>query len=353
MKKLLYAALLLGAAIQFTACDDDDSPAKPKQRYDLTQGMVIVNEGSFGKNEASISLYYTNGDSLANDVYYKVNKEELGDVLQSIAVADTSAYLVLNGSNKIVAVSKYSCKKYAMIPVEGPRYMVVNGKTGYVSAWKNDEIAIVNLKENKVTGSIKVGSDPEGMVIYNNKLYVANSAGSGGKNNTISVINLSNNTIERTINVADSPKAFVVDKTGVVWVVCAGYTDWTNSANSTKGAICKINPFNYEVTKINIEGFNPDRLQISSTKDKLYYIGSYGAPGIFQMDIAAAAAPTKPFISGDFYGLAINPSNGEIMAMTAPYTSLTHKMIRYNSTNGEKIKEYNVGIYPNGGYFFN
>lgn len=352
MKKLLYAALLLGAAMQFTACENDSSPAKPKQRYDLTQGMVISNEGSWGSNNASISLYYTNGDSLANDVYNKVNKEELGDVLQSIAVADTSAYLVVNASNKVVAVSKYSCKRYASITVAGPRYMVANGKTGYVTAWTNNEVAVVDLTTSKVTGSIKVGSGPEGVIVNGGKLYVANSGGYG-KNNTVSVIDTKTSTVVKTINVADCPKAFAVDKNGSIWVICAGYTDWTTPANSTSGALCKINPSTYEVTKIGITGFNPDKLQINSAKDKLYYGGSYGAPGIYQMDIAATAVPTAPLISGSFYGFSINPSNGEIMAMVADWkVAANNKMARYSST-GSLIKDYVVGVGPNGGYYFN
>ena len=352
MKKLLYAALLLGAAMQFTACENDDSTSKPKQRYDLTQGMVISNEGNNKKDNASISLYYTNGDSLANDVYNQVNKEVLGDVLQSIAVADTSAYLVLNGSGKIVVVSKYSCKRYAMIPVEGPRYMAVYGKTGYVSAWTNKEIAVIDLTSNKVTGSIKVGTGPEGVLINGGKLYVANSGGFG-KDNTISVIDIKSNTVVNPIAVADCPKAFTVDKNGSIWVVCAGYTDWATPANSTKGALCKINPSTNEVTKIVIDGFTPDRIQTNIAKDKLYYGGGWGTPGIYQIDIAAATAPTKPFISGDFYSFTVNPSNGEIMVMAADWvTAAKNKMVRYTD-KGEKIKDYVVGVGPNGGYFFN
>lgn len=352
MKKLLYAALLVGATLQFTACESDSSPAKPKQRYDITQGMVISNEGNYGKNNASISLYYTNGDSLANDVYNKVNNDVLGDVLQSIAEADTSVYFVLNGSNKVVAVSKYSCKKYASITVAGPRYMAVNGKTGYVTGWTNNEVAVVDLATNKVTGSIKVGSGPEGVLINGGKLYVANSGGYG-KDNTVSVIDIKTNTVVKTITVADCPKSFAADKNGAIWVVCAGYTDWNNSANSTKGALCKITPSTYEVSKLAIDGFNPDKLQASPAKDKLYYEGSYGSPGIFQMDITAAAAPAKPFITGDFYSFTVNPSNGEIMAMHADWvTAASNKIVRYTAT-GSLIKEYVVGAGPNGGYFFN
>ncbi|WP_320052255.1 DUF5074 domain-containing protein [uncultured Acetobacteroides sp.] len=352
MKKLLYAALLVGATLQFTACENDDSTSKPKQRYDLTQGMVIANEGNYGKNNASISLYYATGDSLANDVYYKVNKEALGDVLQSIAEADTSAYLILNGSNKVVAVSKYSCKKYATISVANPRYMAVNGKTGYVTGWTNNEVAVVDLATNKVTGSIKVGAGPEGILINNGKLYVANSGGYD-KNNTVSVIDIKTNTIEKTVTVADCPKKFVADKNGAVWVLCAGYTDYDKV--NTNAMLCKITPSTYEVsTKIDLGSYHPEKLSINSAKDAIYYGGAYGDPSIYKLEITAKLAPTTPLIKADgIYGFALNPTSGEIMVMIADWTDANSNMVvRYNAT-GSKIKEYIVGVGPNSGYFLN
>lgn len=345
MKKLLYAALLLGAAMQFTACETDDSSDTSSVQYDLTKAMVINNEGNSGKENASISLYYANDDKIINDVYKQVNKEELGDCLQSITVANNSAYFMLTGSSKIVVANKFTCKKNVIIPVGKPRYMAVNGKTGYVSAWEKDEIAVIDLESNKITGSIKVGVEPEGILLYNDKLFVANTGEWGKDDNTISVINLKNNTVEKTLTVENNPKCLVLDKNNNIWVVCAGY--------ATKGALCKINPNSYEVTKIAIEGFNPDRLQINNTKDKLYYGVTWGGAGIYQMDITATIAPATPFISGDFYGFNINPSNGEIIAMVADWvTAANNKMVRYSNT-GSKIKEYTVGVGPNGGYFFN
>jgi|APDOM4702015248_1054824.scaffolds.fasta_scaffold47961_2 YVTN family beta-propeller protein len=352
MKKLLYAALLLGAAMQFTACESDKSPAKPKQRYDLTQGMLIANEGSWGYNNASISLYYTNGDSLTNDVYNKVNKEVLGDVLQSIAISDTTAYLVVNSSNKIVAVSKYSCKKYGTIVVSGPRYMVADNQTGYVTAWTNNEVAVLDLATNKVTGSIAVGKGPEGIILNNGKLFVANSGGYD-KDNTVSVIDIKTKTVVKTIQVADCPKTFVADKNGNIWVVCAGYTDYKNPANSTNGALCKINPSNYEVSKVTLTGVNPDKLQADLSKENLYYSGSYSGAGIYKMSISGTSEPKTPFINGSFYSFNINPHNGEIVAMIVDWkVEANNKMVRYSNT-GSKIKEYTVGVGPNGGYFFN
>lgn len=337
MKKLFTAALLLAAALIFTSCekDKDNSPS-----YDLSKGLIIVNEGSdFG----SISHYNPTTDAVTNNIFKTINNREVGKYLQSVCANGDYVYLVVGGSAKVEVINKYTSKEVATISGIGtPRYMVTNGTTGYVSAWDNKEVTVLDLNTNKVTGSIKVGKGPEGLLIYNGKLYVANSGGFE-TDNTISVIDLKSNTVVKTITVENNPKTLVLDKNNNIWAVCAGYT--------TKGALCKINPSTYDVTKIDIEGFNPDRIQINSTMDRIYYGASMGASGIFQMDITATTAPAKPFIVGDFYGFAINPSNEEIMAMVGPYKDISnHKMIRYN-VKGEKIKEYPAGIFPNGGLF--
>ncbi len=351
MRKLLSAALFIGAALAFTSCqkETENGPS-----YDLSKGLIIVNEGTeFG----SISHYNPTTDVVTNDIFKTVNNREMGKFLQSVCSNGSYVYLVVGGSSKIEVINKSTSREVATITdLKTPRYMVANGTNGYVSLWGTNEIAVIDLNTNTIKQRIAVGIDPEGMAICNNKLYVANSSYSSeeskSKSNTISVINLSNNTVEKTIPVADRPMSIVVDKSNSVWVLCGGYSEYGNPAVTTNGALCKIDPATYAVTKIDLGPNFFDRLQINSAKDKLYYSSSWQFPeGIYQVDIAATSAPVKPFINGAFYGFAINPSNGEVMTMVADYkVKDNHKMIRYNSI-GEKIKEYPVGVFPNGGIF--
>lgn len=344
MRKLLSAALFIGAALAFTSCqkETENGPS-----YDLSKGLIIVNEGTeFG----SISHYNPTTDVVTNDIFKTVNNREAGKVLQSVCTSGSNVYLVLNSSSKIEVINKNTSREVATITgLEGPRYMVANGTTGYVSLWGTDEVAVLDLTNNTVKQRIKVGPDPEGLLILNNMLYVANSNGatSTSSNNTVSVIDLKTNNIVKPITVKDSPKGFTVDKTGAIWVLCAGYTNY--GTINTNSFLCKINPSDYSTTSIDLGSLHYDRIAINSAKDKLSFGGGWGTPGIFQMDITATTAPAKPLISGDFYGFAINPSNGEVMAMDTKVKD-NHKMIRYNSI-GEKIKEYPVGVFPNGGIF--
>lgn len=357
-RTLTAAALLLCAALAFTGCENDSSDA-PKQRYDLTQGMVITNEGSFQGNIASISLYYAQGDSIANDVFYKVNSRVLGDVLQSMAFSDDKAYFVVNGSNKIEVADKKSCKEIATIDkLEGPRYMAIDGNKGYVTCWGNKSVTVIDLTTNTVKKKIEVGNGPEALIVVGNLLYVANSGGYG-RDNTISVINLKTETVEKTITVADIPRSIALDKNGNLWVACSGFvSNWNdlNDAANTKSAICKIEPAkDFKVTTMEIsKTYRPTQICTNGNGNTVYYGAGYAVKGIFAMSVESATLPTEPLIDQVFYGFSVNPTTNEIFGLIAFTKENNNTLARYSATGkllNDPQKDYRLGIGPNGAYF--
>ncbi len=349
--KNLFAAALMGASLAFTACEKDSSDPFV---FNLSNGVVITNEGSFGHANASISFYDANRDIVTNDVFFKVNNRSLGDVLQSMATYGDTVYFVLNASNKIEVARKSTCKEIATIDGLGsPRFMKVVGGKGYVSTWTNNEIAVVNLKTNTVSNRIAVGVGPEEMAVAGNKLFVTNSGG-WGTNNTVSVIDLATETVVKTITLADCPRGIVVDKNDNVWVLCAGailYDANFNVTGTTTSSLCKINPSTYEVTPMNISSsYHPSQLRINESGDKLFYGGGLGVQGVYKVDVAAATLPTTPVVNESFYGFAVDPKTEEIFGMVAPSFSEAGKMKKYSAT-GQLVKEFAVGVGPNNGYF--
>lgn len=346
--KNVFAIALVGAALLFTACEKDSNDPFV---FDLSNGVVITNEGSFGHSNASISFYDVNGDIVTNDVFFKVNNRQLGDVLQSMAVCGDTVYFVLNGSNKIEVARKSTCKEIATIEnIASPRYMAVCGTKGYVSAWTNSEVVVIDLKSNAITKRISVGAGPEAMKVVGTKLFVANSGGWGSEK-TVSVIDLTTETVVKTITVADCPRDMVIDRNGILWVICSGAIDWSNAANNTTSALCKVNTSTYEVTTMNINSnYHPNQLRINGSGSTIYYGAGYGVQGIFKMDIGATVVSSTPIVDEVFYGFAIDPSNETIVGMQAPSFSEAGKLKRYNAT-GELLREFTVGISPNNGYF--
>ncbi len=99
-------------------------------------------------------------------------------------------------------------------------------KYAYVTNWGGNSVTVINLEYGKAVTNIPVGKNPEGMVIYDGKLFVANSG-----DDTITVIDLSTLEIEKVISLLSSPQ----DRIGItpvdlkvdperkyLYVVCAG-----------------------------------------------------------------------------------------------------------------------------------
>ncbi len=96
----------------------------------------------------------------------------------------------------------------------------------FVTNWGGNSVTFIDLADKKVLGNVPVGKNPEGMAIYNGKLFVANSG-----DDTISVIDISTMEISNVINLLSSPN----DRIGItpvdlkidtsrkfLYVVCAG-----------------------------------------------------------------------------------------------------------------------------------
>jgi Uncharacterized conserved protein len=345
------------AAFSFASCQKDSSESSVT--YTFTNTVAIANEGAYGSSNATLSLYYPAGDSVANGVFYRVNNRLLGDVFQSIGFAGGKAFLILNGSNKIEVVKTASCEEVATIEnISSPRYMAtLNASKAYVSLWGDGgHVDVIDVATNSITNTIKVGTGPEKMVIASNKLFVANSGG-WGTDNTISVVNTLTDAVDATITVGDNPKDLVVDKNGKLWVLCAGnivYDASYSVVSETPSKLERIDPSTNAVEfSIDLGAtYHPAHLAVNTSGDVLYYGGDYTIAGIFTFSIDATTTMSTPLINDYFYGFSVNPSSGEIIGLLAPTFTQQGTMNRYTSA-GTFIKSYTVGIGPNSAYFSN
>ncbi|MGB5263603.1 MAG: DUF5074 domain-containing protein, partial [Lutimonas sp.] len=106
------------------SCSDDDK--KVEEKGDYADGFFITNEGPFNNGSGSITHVSEEG-VITQKVYEKVNNEVLGNIVQSMSMHKDKAYIVVNNSNKVVVVDRYTLKKMGTIEGEGvhfPRHMV-------------------------------------------------------------------------------------------------------------------------------------------------------------------------------------------------------------------------------------
>lgn len=353
LKKLVFAALF--SVVFFTSCNNDDETSieTPLGAYD--NGVLILNQGGFNKGNASISYLSEDLNNFQNNIFSLVNPTiTLGDTGQDVGFYNDFAYIVLNGSNKIEIVNRYTMAHVATIStgLSNPRNIVFNNGKGYVSNWGNgtsatdDYIAVINLTDNSLSAPIPVVEGPEQMVIYNNKLYVAQQGGYG-YGSTVSVINLSTNVVS-SINVGDVPNSLEISG-GILYVLSGGKPSWTKS--ETAGKLSKINLLNDTVSGTIDFALpaHPSNLEISNN-DLFYTVDSE----IFKTTVTASSLPTASLFSTTTQGVygvySFEVQSGKIYVGDAGDYSSDGKVYVYSST-GSLVSSKTVGVIPAGFYF--
>lgn len=356
MKKIVLSNLAIIFIVSFfISCEKDDN-----EKSNFENGVYILNEGDMSKSNASVSFLNYETDLISDDIFMEVNQRPLGAVLNNACISGDKIYMVLNASGKIEVANASDFEELNVI--EGfvnPRYISTSDNKAYVTQWNNmtdtkGAVKVVDLKTNSITKTIDAGTGPEGILSTSKNVWVANGGGYM-VDSTVMVINAIDDKILKTIVVGHNPKELVKDSNGNIWVLCYGYVeyaaDYSISRETPSKLVC-ISASTYEIIKtINIaDNLHPQHLDISSDGKTVYYGAGYGFNGIFAVSIDSESAPSAPIVEGMFYGFNVNPQNDEIYACEAPSFTDPGKLIRYKQS-GEKIKEYTVGIGPNGVIF--
>jgi hypothetical protein len=246
--KTLIAIAIVG--MMNVSCKREPEPIPPRGDYD--GGYVVLNEGQFMHDNASVSFVSEDLSEIEDSVFYKVNNELLGDVAQSAFTTDEKFYFVINNSDKIVVADRWEMDKKGIITsyIKSPRYMIrVSDRFAVVSNWgvvfdqnwqdvHDDYLAWVDLENDVVTDTLHVATGPEKMLFHGGKLYVS-VPGVSASNNKVLVIDPAARTQIGEITVGDRPQA-IVEADDKVWVICSGNAAWTG--NETAGKLVKINP---------------------------------------------------------------------------------------------------------------
>ncbi|KAA3436194.1 YncE family protein [Rufibacter hautae] len=340
--KKYFLYLILGTSSMLASSCDSENDLEPKGAYE--HGVFILNEGQFSTPTAEVSYLSPDAKTLVPDLFNKVNNRPLGDAAQSITFVGDKAYIAVNASEKIEVVNANTFASIGVINgLKIPRYMAaLNSSKAYVTEYVGyafsgytgtGRVAVLDLNTNTVTKTINVGLLPEGLLLSNNKLYVANGSG-----NTISVINTSTDVVESTINVGESPKHLVLDANNKIWVLRGGY--------GTPGALVKIDPANNNATTsytFPLGTSGPGYLTINGAKNTLYF--TYNS-AVYAMPVTATSAPTTALIHRTAYGLGIDPQTNILYLGVGGYTS-NGWAVRYQPT-GAVIDSFQVRILPNG-----
>lgn len=353
-KLLLQGALFSLLALGFASCESDDEKITGWEAPEITKtGVYILNNGDWGKNDASLSYFNVDKQKLTSEVFYNMNGEQkLGDLGQDMTIYGSKMYITVTGSNKIFITNR-SAKLLQTIdpkndgqPME-PRYTQAYGKKVYVTT-QSGYVLQIDTTSMAVDKQIKVGSYPEQMTIVGGNLYVANSG--QGTDNTVSVINLSTFAETEKITVATNPDKITSDKYGNIYVISTSYSGMT--------AIPKLQRINSKTNVVSEIGTDI-ATHMAVGEDKLYIIYSdYVNPAkLYYYDIQKGELVKQSFLTlstgvtlDQANSISINPSNGDFYITTSDYVT-KGSVYKFSSSGVYQTKFSSEGLNPMGVYF--
>ncbi|MCH4822914.1 YncE family protein [Gramella lutea] len=354
--KFKHSLLFLLALLFLNSCDDDNDcclPAGPGDEFET--GVFVLNEGNFGSANSSVSYIDELVQVNQPAIFSNVNGSSLGDTAQSIEMHEDIAIIVVNVSNKIEIVNRYTFESLATISsnLSNPRYAEVIGDNIYVSNWGDgmnpgdDFISVFKLSDYSFNQSIPVAEGPEKMIELNDDLYVAHIGGFSF-NNIVSHIETETNSVTNEIEVGDRPNSMVIQGNDI-WVLSSGKPSYADE--ETAGVLSRIDAGTDEVVadfQFPENSIHPENLNIAGGSAYLTIEKS-----LYKYDFNGEL-PDTPEYSFDevsvLYGFEINDSKIYIASPRADFTGDGDLYI-YDLNDGSLLDNYAVGINPNGVYF--
>lgn len=320
----------------------------------LATGEVYVwNQGAYGQGNASVTGYSQVTHTAVQNVFENKNNRPIGDTIESAALLSGNLYIVVNGSNRIEEVDPKTMQEIGAIDFQGaasPWQMVAAGQnTAYVTEFYNKSVAIIDLNQRKVTATISVGANPEGITTSNGKAYVAVSG--LGRGDTVAVIDMSSNSLSRYIRVGDNPTVVKTDQQGRVWVVCTGNYGYDANGNydpslETFGKIYVIDSGNDSIVKtIDVKG-HPGGITLLDKVSEAFVNNN----GIQVIDMQQLKLNPDKFLKRSFYAIAVDPAGNTPLLYGAVVTDYTTagRVVVYNAgaTNPAVVDSFKTGINP-------
>lgn len=337
--------LLLSLTLISISCNNDDET--PRGQY--ATGVIIVNEGNYGDADGSFDFYEPSQEIIDTDIYGTANDLQTSGVFQSIFFHEQLGYMIDQVGNKVTIVQAETFEYQAAI-VDGlstPRYMVAANGKGYISNWgpfdanyslPNSFVTVIDLADNSLLRTIEVGDGAEGLTVFGDHVFVANSY-----SNTIQEINTATDEVVSTIEIVDAPLSFVEDNSGKHWVLSSSFL--TGVAKLTQ-----IDLASETILKsIEVAGSSKS-LNINGAGTVLYFLSApFGAEGqVFAVSTSASTAPNDALLTqANLYGLGVNPDNDEIYTANNNAFQGNGTIQRYTST-GELLDTFAAGRVPNG-----
>lgn len=183
------------------------------------ENLIVCDEGNWQSDNGQLSYYDASTGTVTNQWFRKVNGTKLGDTPNDIIqVNDTLIAVAVNWSNLIQYLHPDGTACGATENVPNNRRMCSDGRYLYITSYAHKclvdgdtirftkgYVAKIDVATKKVVATCEVGWEPEGVRLYNGKLYIANSGGYAfaekhDYEKTISVVDAATMKLEKNID---------------------------------------------------------------------------------------------------------------------------------------------------------
>jgi YVTN family beta-propeller protein len=220
------------------------------------------------------TLYVINGSA---ETLSKMNMESgaivpniinTGQIPNRILTHNDLIYVVNSGTDNIMVIDPQNdgtvFKTIALEVGNNPWQMsFVNSNRAYVTNFKGNSVSVINVETGVVLKDIAVGTGPEGILVVDNKAYIANTGyvgwGEPWEQASISVIDITADSVIHTLDVPVNAQDLALAPDGKLHVVCTGnYADIFG-----KIAVIDINAASPAVTDTIDIGSSPGDIEIT------------------------------------------------------------------------------------------
>jgi hypothetical protein len=375
MNSIKYTAYigLLTVGLLATACREDEALLEPEVEQVAPPdsspkkiiGFYLLNEGNMGSNKATLDYFdYETGEYHRN-IFAAANPDvpkEMGDVGNDLEIYGSKLYAVINCSNKVEVMDKYTARRLGQINIPNCRYIRFHGGYAYVTSYagpvkldpeyeQTGYVAKVDTASLHVVATCPVGFQPDELEIVGNKIYVANSGGYMVPNyeSTVSVIDVATFTEVKRIEVAINLHRLRADRHGVLWASSRGdYYEtpsrlyWIDTKTDEYGGMLDV-----AATELYLDG---DSLYLYSTEWS--YISTDWSITFGIVDVKEKKLVTRNFLADGAerkismpYGIMVHPYTKDIY-LTDAANYVNAGVVMCFDRYGKKSWEQRAGDIP-------
>lgn len=332
-------------ALGFTACNNDD------EKDIVNVNALVLNEGSWGANNASITGIDTRNGKVNADWFDKANDSRpLGDVAQDMLKYGSKVYATVTFSNSLEVIDpKTGASQRVDMGDRNPRHIAAEGGKLYITCYNPCSVVRVDTASLAIEATCQLGEfHPEGIAIAQGKAFVASSvtADYTAYDDKVYVIDLASFSNPQAITVGTNPGMVKKVSDSKILVAYAGnYSD-----QYAGSAIIDIASLDVTQTYKELAGaavYNGTIYAYASTwvEDPETHEWSQTV-GYFKMAPATLSTTPLDFLSGiaSPYGIDIDATSGDIYVCES--ISGANGDVHCYSQSGALRFKAEAGIFP-------